>query len=75
METRYGTTHRGVILSYSPETQSGVVRVFLFEDPLVTIDKPFDRGACDDGIVPCVDLYLLVTVRNSTVVFMQEGGS
>ena len=72
MLTANGTLHRGVILSYNHVQGTGTVRVFLFDDPLVTNDKVFERCVCEEGLVPCVDLYLYVLLRDNKVVFMQQ---
>lgn len=67
-----GTLHRGVILSYDHSAEQGMIRVFLFFDPLIVIDKPFERCVCEESLVPCADLYVHVLIKNSRVVFIQQ---
>lgn len=67
-----GTLHRGLILEYNTQDQTGTVQVFLFEDPLVVTNKMFEACVCEEGLVPCRDLYVWVVLRDSRVVFMQQ---
>lgn len=67
-----GTLHRGLILEYDASAHTGQVQVFLVEDPVVVIDKRFEACVCEDGLVPCRDLYVWVVLRDSRVVFMQQ---